>query len=56
VNGKLTKFIEGSGAGDRDVFVDCYLDEGEYMVYVEVDWEQKVNRKLVLSTFSDKPV
>ncbi|KRX05947.1 hypothetical protein PPERSA_01025 [Pseudocohnilembus persalinus] len=40
------------GEKDRNVFQECNLEVGEYLLIVEVTWEQKIFNEIVLSFYS----
>ena len=46
------KFINGLYNKGRDCETDGLFEPGDYLIYVEVDWEQNINREIVLSNKS----
>jgi calpain-15 len=52
-NFEFERFIAGDFNKDRDCELETRLEPGEYLVYVEFDWIQRVHNQFVVSTYGE---
>lgn len=45
------EFKKGTYMQSRNITIEANYDPGEYLILVEVDWLQNINRKINLSYF-----
>jgi hypothetical protein len=38
---------------DRDVHIEFDLKQGDYIIYIEVEWNSGKSKELVLSSYTD---
>ena len=43
------EFVSGKFEQDRNVTIEAQMEAGDYLVLVEVDWMQSLNRQIVIS-------
>jgi calpain-15 len=41
---------------DREASIEYTFEAGDYVVYIEVDWAQSLNRHLVLNTYGSNEI
>lgn len=51
----VLSYVADKMEAERDVYVECDLNKGDYSVYVEVEWMKDASRELVLSCYSKEP-
>jgi len=43
--------VGGFQKADKEVFCEVYLNPGQYIVYVQIDWYQKNTRPFTLTSY-----
>lgn len=53
---QISSFVGDVFDNDRDIAIEANLDEGDYAIYLEADWNQPSIRDIVVSCYGSQAV